>query len=551
MKSPTRSVPFSTMTVATGPRPTSRLASSTEPTGLPAGLATSSPSRAMSPWRSTCSRTSPIRSPRRALIGTMGTSPPQSSGLRPISASCCLTRSALASSRSIRLMATTIGTSAAWAWAMASRVWGITPSSAATTRITMSVTWAPRAHLGEGGVARRVDEGDGPAVEHDLVGPDVLGDAAGLAGHHVGLADLVEEGGLAVVDVAHDGHDRWPGLQRILGVVLVVEVLEGELGLLRGARLDQHHLGPQLAGEDLDGLVGERDGGGDHLAVLEQEAQHVGRRPVQLGGDVLGGGAPLDDDLTLGDRRADSAVAGELLLLEVLLAEATLAAPAALGPAAATGAATTAGTAAEAAATTGAATTAGTAAVAAAATTAATTGTAAGTAARRRRHQGRRCAHRRHRRTRVGLRHRRRRPCACRRRSWDGPRARRHQVRPDDRRTAPPGRRDPAGAGWAARWRATSADARAGPGAAGSACRWATWAGSGGGAGRPPGPAGPPGLGVPCGGRGGAPVSPARAAGTSAGRGGEPTAGPWGGAGRGAEAGRWAAVAASGEEPGC
>ncbi len=70
----------------------------------------------------------------------------------------------------------------------------------------------------------------------------------------------------------------------------------------------------------------------------------------------------------------------------------------------------------------------------------------------------------------------------------------------------------------------------------------------GGGAGRPPGPAGPPGLGVPCGGRGGAPVSPARAAGTSAGRGGARAGGRGGGAGRG---GGGAAVAASGEEPGC
>ena len=37
--SPTRSVPFSTITVATGPRPTSRLASSTTPRARPSGLA--------------------------------------------------------------------------------------------------------------------------------------------------------------------------------------------------------------------------------------------------------------------------------------------------------------------------------------------------------------------------------------------------------------------------------------------------------------------------------------------------------------------------------
>jgi hypothetical protein len=48
---------------------------------------------------------------------------------------------------SILLTATTIGTFAALAWAMASFVCGITPSSAATTRMTMSVAEAPRARM--------------------------------------------------------------------------------------------------------------------------------------------------------------------------------------------------------------------------------------------------------------------------------------------------------------------------------------------------------------------------------------------------------------------
>ena len=45
------------------------------------------------------------------------------------------------------LMATTMGTSAALAWLMASSVCGRTPSSAATTIIAMSVTRAPRARI--------------------------------------------------------------------------------------------------------------------------------------------------------------------------------------------------------------------------------------------------------------------------------------------------------------------------------------------------------------------------------------------------------------------
>ncbi|SHW14443.1 Uncharacterised protein [Mycobacteroides abscessus subsp. abscessus] len=52
-----------------------------------------------------------------------------------------------APSLSILLTATTIGTSAACAWLMASTVCGMTPSSAATTRIAISVAFAPRARM--------------------------------------------------------------------------------------------------------------------------------------------------------------------------------------------------------------------------------------------------------------------------------------------------------------------------------------------------------------------------------------------------------------------
>ena len=44
-------------------------------------------------------------------------------------------------------MATIIGTPAAFVWLMASCVWGITPSSAATTSTTTSVTCAPRRRI--------------------------------------------------------------------------------------------------------------------------------------------------------------------------------------------------------------------------------------------------------------------------------------------------------------------------------------------------------------------------------------------------------------------
>ena len=83
----------------------------------------------------------------RAETSTNSVSPPYSSATRPYSVSCWRTLAGLASSLSILFTATTIGTSAAWAWLSASIVCGITPSSAATTSTTMSVVAAPRARM--------------------------------------------------------------------------------------------------------------------------------------------------------------------------------------------------------------------------------------------------------------------------------------------------------------------------------------------------------------------------------------------------------------------
>ena len=144
MMSPTLSVPVWTSAVATGPRPLSSWASTIVPIAGRFGLALSS-------WRSATSRIISISSsrPRRVLAetGTSGTSPPYSSTTMPASVSSVLTRSGLASGLSILLSAMTIGTLAALAWLIASSVWGMTPSSAATTTTAMSVTRAPRARI--------------------------------------------------------------------------------------------------------------------------------------------------------------------------------------------------------------------------------------------------------------------------------------------------------------------------------------------------------------------------------------------------------------------
>ena len=52
----------------------------------------------------------------------------------------------------------------------------------------------------------------------------MLGDAAGLPGDHVRVADRVEQLGLAVVDVTHDGDDRRARDQVVLVALVLAEL---------------------------------------------------------------------------------------------------------------------------------------------------------------------------------------------------------------------------------------------------------------------------------------------------------------------------------------
>ena len=63
-------------------------------------------------------------------------------------------------------------------------------------------------HGRESGMTRCVDEGDGVSLPIDRVGTDTLGDSTRFSGGDLGAADGIEQGGLAVVDMAHEGDDR-------------------------------------------------------------------------------------------------------------------------------------------------------------------------------------------------------------------------------------------------------------------------------------------------------------------------------------------------------
>ena len=64
-------------------------------------------------------------------------------------------------------------------------------------------------------MARRIQEGDMALLQRHLVGADVLGDPARLPLGDLGLPDRIQQAGLAVIDMAHEGHHR--GARRQLG----------------------------------------------------------------------------------------------------------------------------------------------------------------------------------------------------------------------------------------------------------------------------------------------------------------------------------------------
>ena len=135
-------VPFWIRTVAMAPKPLSNLESITVPLHSILALALRSNTSASS---RIASINASIPSPVIAEVFTDWILPPQSSTRTSFSDNSLLTVSGFEPGLSILFIATTIGTSAALEWLIASKVCGITLSSAATTRITISVDCAPLA----------------------------------------------------------------------------------------------------------------------------------------------------------------------------------------------------------------------------------------------------------------------------------------------------------------------------------------------------------------------------------------------------------------------
>ena len=81
-------------------------------------------------------------------------------------------------------------------------------------------------------MTRGIQEGDLVAVCLHHVSTDSLGNAAGLLGRHIGLADGIQEGGLAVVNVTHDADDRSSLFEGLLRLFVLLQQLGDDINLL-------------------------------------------------------------------------------------------------------------------------------------------------------------------------------------------------------------------------------------------------------------------------------------------------------------------------------
>src|SRR5712692_8544731 len=151
---------------------------------------------------------------------------------------------------------------------------------------------AARAHPRESLVARRIHEHNALVIHGDLIRADVLRDSAGLAPGHVGFPNGIEQAGLAVVYVAHHGHDRRTR-REILGLFFLGDLLD-HLFFKRDYLDDAVERLRETGGRgSVERLV---DAGED--AAVEQDLQDVLGANVELSGQVADRDAFRNGDFT-------------------------------------------------------------------------------------------------------------------------------------------------------------------------------------------------------------------------------------------------------------
>ena len=183
-------------------------------------------------------------------------------------------------------------------------------------------------HSGERLMARGIKEGDfarfALKIHRDLVCTDTLGDAAGLTCDDVGLADGIQQSGLTMIDMAHDGDDRRTRFQILIILQLFLVKVDVELlqqllvFLLGGNELD---VPADFLTQDLEGLFVQGLGGGSHLAQVEEHGDQCGLVDVNLLRQISQGSTLTQADglaVAVGDANAADGRCFQLLILMTL-----------------------------------------------------------------------------------------------------------------------------------------------------------------------------------------------------------------------------------------
>ena len=162
------------------------------------------------------------------------------------------------------------------------------------------------AHLSKGRVAGRVDERDQAIVGRRLVGADPLCDTARLALGNVGATDVVEQRGLAVVNVSKDGDDGRSLAQVGRIVFLYVgcsqDVDRGRRFCLLDNVSSLFGIEAAIHGDDRGGAVIERLGDIGHDPVGHQGFDDHDRRFVEQIREFAHGQRARNQDVVLGGR---------------------------------------------------------------------------------------------------------------------------------------------------------------------------------------------------------------------------------------------------------
>ena len=161
-------------------------------------------------------------------------------------------------------------------------------------------------HGGKRGVTRSIQEGDHATVGFDVVGTDVLGNTTGFASGNLGFTDVIQQRGLAVVDVTHDGHD-WCARLGFGGLVTI-----GQYRLFQFVLTTQQYLVTHLLGDQLSGLLIDHLVDGRHGAHLHHRLDDFDTLDGHLVGQLGHSDGLADDDIAVhhGSRLVEAVLHG-------------------------------------------------------------------------------------------------------------------------------------------------------------------------------------------------------------------------------------------------